>query len=50
MLTEMPQYFKDMRMCEEVDECGHWLPLEQSEVVNAKIVEFLTSVRDDSER
>ena len=38
---EMPRYFKDMRMCEEVDECGHWLPLEKSEVTGCiQIDEF----------
>jgi pimeloyl-ACP methyl ester carboxylesterase len=32
---------------EEVEDCGHWLPLEQTELVNAKMIQFLRSVEDE---
>ena len=32
-----------MRVFEAIPACGHWLPLEQPEVVTAKILDFIHS-------
>ena len=39
----MKRWFSDLRVFEEIPDCGHWLPLEQAELVTGKILAFLAS-------
>ena len=39
----MKKWFADMRVFEAVPDCGHWLPLEQSELVTGKLLAFFAA-------
>ena len=43
--VNMKRWFKDMRVFEQIDGAGHWLQLEATEEVNAKLLGFLETVR-----
>jgi pimeloyl-ACP methyl ester carboxylesterase len=37
-----------MQTGDEIADCGHWLPLEQPSVVNAKILSFFQAIEECS--
>jgi pimeloyl-ACP methyl ester carboxylesterase len=43
--TEMTERFGDLRRIDIIDGAGHWLPLEATDAVNARTIEFLTEFR-----
>ena len=42
--AHMKEHFDDLRVFEGLEGCGHWLPMEAAETVNAKLIEFLGSI------
>jgi pimeloyl-ACP methyl ester carboxylesterase len=41
----MAERFEDLRRIEVVEGAGHWLPLEATDAVNARAIEFLAPFR-----
>ncbi len=42
----MRPWFTDLRVFEAVPKCGHWVPFENPEFVNPRVLSFLNSVKN----